>query len=86
MLSYKPGRGASVQQLYQDFVKTMARRYVRRHIPKPQKRNPNMVGSTDATQSMKDYTTARLLGLPAGEVDKFRSEPGTETLLTGGTT
>ena len=34
---------------------------------------PNMVGSTDSSQRMIDFTEARRIGLPAGEVDNYRS-------------
>ena len=34
---------------------------------------PNMAGSTDSSQSMLDFTEARRMGLPAGDVDKYRS-------------
>ncbi len=35
---------------------------------------PNMRGSTDSSQRMVDFTEARRMGLPAGEVDKYRSQ------------
>jgi len=34
---------------------------------------PNMASSTDSSQRMVDFTEARRMGLPAGEVDKYRS-------------
>ena len=34
---------------------------------------PNMRGSTDSSQRMVDFTEARRMGLPAGDVDKYRS-------------
>lgn len=34
---------------------------------------PNMAGSTDSSQRMVDFTEARRIGLPAGEVDRYRS-------------
>lgn len=34
---------------------------------------PNMAGSTDSSQRMIDFTEARRIGLPAGEVDRYRS-------------
>ena len=34
---------------------------------------PIMVGSTDSSQRMIDFTEARRIGLPAGDVDKYRS-------------
>jgi len=34
---------------------------------------PNMAGSTDSSQRMVDFTEARRMGLPAGDVDKYRS-------------
>ena len=34
---------------------------------------PNMAGSTDSSQHMTDFTEARRIGLPAGEVDRYRS-------------
>ncbi len=39
----------------------------------PMVRNPNMIGSTDSSQRMIDFTEARCLSLPAGEVDKYKS-------------
>jgi len=35
---------------------------------------PNMRGSTDSSQRMVDFTEARRMGLPAGDVDKYRSQ------------
>ena len=46
--------------------------------PKPAsyiERRPNMRGSTDSSQRMVDFTEARRMGLPAGDVDKYRSPP-----------
>lgn len=34
---------------------------------------PNIAGSTDSSQRMVDFTEARRMGLPAGEVDRYRS-------------
>ncbi len=39
----------------------------------PMVRNPNMIGSTDSSQRMIDFTEAHRLDLPAGEVDKYKS-------------
>jgi len=39
----------------------------------PMIRQPNMRGATDSSQRMVDFTEARRLGLPAGDVDKYRS-------------
>lgn len=44
--------------------------------PKPARSiftKPNQVGSTDCSQHMVDFTEARRMGLPAGDVDKYRS-------------
>ncbi len=35
---------------------------------------PIMAGSTDSSQRMVDFTEARRMGLPAGDVDKYRSQ------------
>ncbi len=37
------------------------------------KSKPIMAGSTDSSQRMVDFTEARRMGLPAGDVDKYRS-------------
>lgn len=34
---------------------------------------PNIAGSTDSSQRIVDFTEARRMGLPAGDVDKYRS-------------
>lgn len=38
------------------------------------KGKPIMAGSTDSSQRMVDFTEARRMGLPAGDVDKYRSQ------------
>lgn len=40
----------------------------------PKLSKPNMAGSTDSSQRMVDFTEARRTGLPAGDVDKYRSQ------------
>ena len=40
---------------------------------------PNMRGSTDSSQRMVDFTKARQLGLPAGDVDRYPHRPWTAT-------
>lgn len=34
---------------------------------------PTLAGTTDSSQRMVDFTEARRLSLPAGDVDKYRS-------------
>lgn len=39
----------------------------------PKLSKPDTAGSTDSSQRMVDFTEARRMGLPAGDVDKYRS-------------
>ncbi len=46
--------------------------------PKPSRSifsQPNMAGSTDSSQRMVDFTEARCLGIPAGDVDMWPRRP-----------
>ena len=56
----------------ESFANTMRSIVTSRSTPKMEIR-PNIAGSTDSSQRMVDFTEARRMGLPAGDVDKYRS-------------